>query len=167
MLIVNSVLGNVHHETSIKEKTEQAKLNVTLKKLFLTRSEMEKSRLQKTTEDGLELGLVFEPGKTLQTGDVLNANSDTIMIHQLPEKVLHVRVTEENNPTLLVQVGHIIGNRHRPISISDDGTIIFPIHNDGELDLFKELFHDIVDHLELQVSEEIFTSNKGMNSHEH
>jgi urease accessory protein len=89
------------------------------------------------------------------------------MIHQLPEKVLHVRVTEENNPTLLVQVGHIIGNRHRPISISDDGAIVFPIHNDGELDLFKELFHDIVDHLELRISEEIFTSNKGMNSHEH
>ena len=167
MLIVNSVLGNVHHEKTVKEKTEQAKSNGTLKKLFLTRSEMEKSRLQKTTEDGLELGFVFEPGKTLHTGDVLNANSDTIMIHQLPEKVLHVRVKEENNPTLLVQVGHIIGNRHRPISISDDGTIVFPIHIDGELDLFKELFHDIVDHLELQVSEEIFTSNKGMNSHEH
>ena len=146
MLIVNSVLGNAHHEKSVKEKIEQAKLNGTLKNLFLTRSEMEKSRLQKTTEDGLELGLVFEPGKTLQTGDVLNANSDTIMIHQLPEKVLHVRVTEENNPTLLVQVGHIIGNRHRPISISEDGNIVFPIHNDGELDLFKELFHDIVDH---------------------
>ena len=66
MLIVNSVLGNAHHEKSVKEKIEQAKLNGTLKKLFLTRSEMEKSRLQKTTEDGLELGLVFEPGKTLQ-----------------------------------------------------------------------------------------------------
>ena len=55
MLIVNSVLGYAHHEKSVKEKIEQAKLNGTLKKLFLTRSEMEKSRLQKTTEDGLEL----------------------------------------------------------------------------------------------------------------
>jgi len=34
MLIVNSVLGNVHHETSVKEKIEQAKLNGTLKELF-------------------------------------------------------------------------------------------------------------------------------------
>ena len=30
MLIVNSVLGNVHHETSVKEKIEQAKLVGTL-----------------------------------------------------------------------------------------------------------------------------------------
>ena len=27
MLIVNSVLGNAHHEKSVKEKIEQAKLN--------------------------------------------------------------------------------------------------------------------------------------------
>ena len=167
MLIVNSVLGNAHHEKSVKEKIEQAKLNGTLKKLFLTRSEMEKSRLQKTTEDGLELGLVFEPGKTLKTGDVLNANSDTIMIHQLPEKVLHVRILDHSDPTLPVQVGHIIGNRHRPISVTEDGCIVFPIHNDDEIDLFKQLFHDIIDHLELQVSEEIFISNEGMNAHEH
>ena len=30
MLIVNSVLGNVYHEISIKEKIEQAKLNEVL-----------------------------------------------------------------------------------------------------------------------------------------
>ena len=103
----------------------------------------------------------------MRDGDVLPTDSKFIMIHQLPEKVLRVRIIDHNDPTLLVQVGHIIGNRHRPISVTDDGSIVFPIHNDDEIDLFKQLFHDIIDHLELQVSEEIFISNEGMNAHEH
>ena len=128
---------------------------------------MEKSRLRKHTSDGLEIGLSLDPGTIMRDGDVLPTDSKFIMIPQLPEKVLRVRIIDHNDPTLLVQVGHIIGNRHRPISVTDDGSIVFPIHNDDEIDLFKQLFHDIIDHLELQVSEEIFISNEGMNAHEH
>ena len=167
MLILNSISGNVHHNDQIKEEIHQAEKQQKLERLFLSRTEMEKSRLRKHTSDGLEIGLSLDPGTIMRDGDVLPTDSKFIMIHQLPEKVLRVRIIDHNDPTLLVQVGHIIGNRHRPISVTDDGSIVFPIHNDDEIDLFKQLFHDIIDHLELQVSEEIFISNKGMNAHEH
>ena len=167
MLILNSISGNVHHNDQIKEEIHQAEKQQKLERLFLSRTEMEKSRLRKHTSDGLEIGLSLDPGTIMRDGDVLLNDSKFIMIHQLPEKVLRVRIIDHNDPTLLVQVGHIIGNRHRPISVTDDGSIVFPIHNDDEIDLFKQLFHDIIDHLELQVSEEIFISNEGMNAHEH
>jgi len=167
MLILNSISGNVHHNDQIKEEIHQAEKQQKLERLFLSRTEMEKSRLRKHTSDGLEIGLSLDPGTIMRDGDVLSNDSKFIMIHQLPEKVLRVKIIDHNDPTLLVQVGHIIGNRHRPISVTDDGSIVFPIHNDDEIDLFKQLFHDIIDHLELQVSEEIFISNEGMNAHEH
>ena len=167
MLILNSISGNVHHNDQIKEEIQQAEKQQKLERLFLSRTEMEKSRLRKHTSDGLEIGLSLDPGTIMRDGDVLPTDSKFIMIHQLPEKVLRVRIIDHNDPTLLVQVGHIIGNRHRPISVTDDGSIVFPIHNDDEIDLFKQLFHDIIDHLELQVSEEIFISNEGINAHEH
>lgn len=129
---------------------------------------MEKSRLRTVTEDGTEIGLSFEPGTVLHNGDVLEISSNFIVIHQLPEKIIRVRIIDhDSSPNLLVQLGHIIGNRHRPISISSDGSILFPIHDENEIELFEKLFSEILDHISLNVEDEVFVPNQGMNVHEH
>jgi len=168
MLVVNSVLGNAYHEAHLKLKMQTAKQNNTLKRLFLSRTEMEKSRLRTETEDGIEVGLSLEPGTVLHNGDVLEVNSNLILIHQLPEKVIRVNIPEnEQSANLLIQLGHIIGNRHRPISITSNGVVLFPIHDETEVELFKNLFHNIIHHITLNVEDEIFVPNQGMNVHEH
>ena len=168
MLVADTVLGNSYQGNHLHEKITFAKENNTLRRLFLSRTEMEKSRLRTKTEDGLEIGLSLEPGLVLQNGDVIEIDSHLIVVHQLPEKVIRVMIHEnEWSPNLLVQLGHIIGNRHRPLSITSDGCIMFPIHDETELELFEKLFSDIIDHLELIVEDEIFVPNKGMNVHEH
>ena len=168
MLVVDSILGNAYDGNNISEKIENAKENQTLKRLFLSRNQMEKSRLRTETEDGTEIGLSLEPGTVLQNGDVLEIDSNLIIIHQLPEKIIRVKINENNwSPNLLVQLGHIIGNRHRPISITSDGCIIFPIHDEDEVELFEQLFSDIIHQISLNVEDEIFVPNQGMNVHEH
>ena len=168
MLVADTVLGNSYQGNHLHEKITFAKENNTLRRLFLSRTEMEKSRLRTKTEDGLEIGLSLETGHVLQNGDVIEIDSHLIVVHQLPEKVIRVMIHEnEWSPNLLVQLGHIIGNRHRPLSITSDGCIMFPIHDETELELFEKLFSDIIDHLELIVEDEIFVPNKGMNVHEH
>ena len=168
MLVVNSILGNSYHGNNVKEKVDFAKKNNTLKRLFLSRTQMEKSHLRAETEDGLELGLSLEPGTILCNGYVLEVNSDLIVIHQLPEKVIRIMINEnEWSPNLLVQLGHIIGNRHRPLSLTSDGCIMFPIHDETEVELFEKLFSDIMHHLTLLVEDQIFVPNEGMNVHEH
>ena len=150
------------------DKIHTAKENNTLKRLFLTRTQMEKSHLRTETEDGLEIGLSLEPGTVLRNGDVLEINSNLIIIHQLPEKVIRVNIPENDwSPNLLIQLGHIIGNRHRPISITSNGSVLFPIHDETELELFQNLFHEIIHHITLNVEDEIFVPNEGMNVHEH
>ena len=168
MLLVNSILGNSYHGSSLNEKINFAKENNTLQRLFLSRTQMEKTHLRTETESGLEIGLSLEPGTVLHNGDVIEINSHLIVIHQLPEKVIRIMIHEnEWSPNLLVHLGHIIGNRHRPLSLTSDGCIMFPIHDETEVELFKKLFSDIINHLELVVEDEIFIPNKGMNAHEH
>jgi len=168
MLLIDSILGNAYDEKNLSQKIENAKQNQTLKRLFLSRSQMEKSRLRTETEDGTEIGLSLEPGTVLHNGDVLEINSNLIVIHQLPEKIIRVTINENKlSPNLLVQLGHIIGNRHRPISIGSDGCIMFPIHDEDEVELFEQLFFDIIHQISLNVEDEIFVANQGMNVHEH
>jgi len=168
LLVADTILGNSYQGSSLREKINFAKENNTLQRLFLSRTQMEKSHLRVETETGLEIGLSLEPGTVMHNGDVLEIDSHLIVVHQLPEKVIRVMIREnEWSPNLLVQLGHIIGNRHRPLSITSKGCIMFPIHDETEVELFKKLFSDIIVHLELIVEDEIFIPNKGMNVHEH
>ena len=168
MLVVDSILGNAYDQNNLSQKIENAKQNQTLKRLFLSRPQMEKSRLRAETEDGTEIGLALEPGTVLHNGDVLEINSNLIVIHQLPEKIIRVTINENHwSPNLLVNLGHIIGNRHRPISITSDGCIMFPIHDEDEVELFEQLFSEIIHEISLNVEDEIFVPNQGMNAHEH
>ena len=44
MLVINSILGNAYHGKHLDSKIHTAKENNTLKRLFLTRTQMEKSK---------------------------------------------------------------------------------------------------------------------------
>ena len=165
MLIVNSILGNIHNDNLLGNKVDDARQQGKLRHLLLSRTEMEKSRLRKKTEDGFDIGLVLEPGKKLHHGDVISQDSEIILIDQLPEKILTVKFIE-NDKKLFLLVGHIIGNRHRPISIKNE-TISFPIHDDSELELFGKLFHDVINKIDLSTQEEIFIPHESMDVHEH
>ena len=165
MLIVNTVLGNIYKDDQLAKKIEDSKEQGKFRRLLLSRIEMEKSRLRKKTEDGFDIGLALEPGKRLQHGDIILESSETILIEQLPEKILTVKF-KDNNPELLLLVGHIIGNRHRPVSINNE-TISFPIHDDSEMELFERLFHEVIDKIDLTVDEQRFIPHVGMDIHEH
>ena len=168
MLLINSILGNAYLDSNLKEKIENATQNRTIKQLSLSRSDMEKSRLRTKTDDGTEIGLSLEPGTTLQNGDVLEINSNLIITHQLPEKIISVKVIDDHHSSSIrVQLGHIIGNRHRPLSITSDGSVLFPIHDDNEVELFEKLFSEIIHHVSMTVEDKIFVPNQGMNVHEH
>jgi len=165
MLIINSVLGNIYKDRQLVKKIEDAKQQGKFGHLELSRTEMEKSRLRKKTADGLDVGFVLEPGTKLNHGDVISKSDEIILIEQLPEKTLTVKFMN-NDKNLFLLVGHIIGNRHRPISIKHE-TISFPIHDDSEMELFERLFHQVIDKIDLSIEEQRFIPRVGMDVHEH
>jgi len=165
MLIVNTVLGNIYKDDQLAKKIEDSKEQGKFRRLLLSRIEMEKSRLRKKTDDGFDIGFILEPGTKLQHGDVISESDETILIEQLPEKTLTVKF-KQNDKNLFLLVGHIIGNRHRPISIRNE-TISFPISDNSEMELFERLFHEVIHEIDLSIDEQRFIPHTSMDVHEH
>ena len=160
MLEVNFPLSNIFRE---QEKT---KLDKKYEKLKLSRMELEKKILRRTTDSGTDVGLRLNSGVKLQNGDIIESGDKLIIIEQLPEKIISIKLVKNKKPEVLVLLGHIIGNRHRPISITEN-EIKFPIQADSEKEVFSKLLANILDNLEITIKEELFSPHEGANVHEH
>ncbi len=167
MLLLNSIKGNIYQDTKLAKEFEN-ETDPNFKQLVLQRHELEKTRFRKTTTDGTDVGISLDDGKTLRHGDILELDKIKILIKQEPEQVIKIKISEPSSTNhTFVMLGHIIGNRHRPIQIDNDGCILFPIHRESEFELFKSLFHDILGKIELSIENKIFQPNKSMDVHEH
>ena len=158
MLTITFVSGNIFRDRKYESLEGY-------ERLLVSRSELEKTRMRKKTDRGTDVGLVLEPGKSLRHGDVLLSGEKTIVVEQIPEKILSVKL-KDNRHESLVLIGHIIGNRHRPVAIKD-GTVYFPVMADSEMGVFERLFSGIVDDIILTIKEEIFTPHRGADVHGH
>ena len=157
MININSILGSIFKETSL-ERTN-------FEKLTISRIDLEKRILRKKTDLGTDIGINLDSGIKLQHGDIIGNNETKIIVEQIPEKVISVKL-KENNENIAILLGHIIGNRHRPIAIKNK-MILFPIQEDSELEIFQRLFKEIIDHIELKIEEEIFLPHTSADVHEH
>jgi len=164
VLKITKISGNVFDD-ELKKRFETLDKQGKCERLQVSRQELEKTRLRKTTDKGTDVGLLFNGSTKLNHGDVLISEEKFILVEQLPEKVISIKI-KQNQTELLVLLGHIIGNRHRPIAI-DRQTIRFPIQADSELGLFKNLFAEFLEYLEIKVEERVFVPRKGMDVHEH
>jgi len=155
-----SIVGNIFTENGsqiLKEKV--------FEKLQISRNDLEKNRLRKTTDKGTDVSIILEHGSKLQHGDILSHGESFIVVYQTPEKVITVK-TKEDSFELMVLLGHIIGNRHRPISL-ESGTVTFPIQAESELEIFQRLFTSIIGKIEMSIEEKIYMPDQRMNVHEH
>lgn len=160
MLSSVSIVGNIFTESGLhilKEKT--------FDKLQISRNDLEKNRLRRTTDKGTDVSIILERGSRLQHGDILNHGESFIVVYQTPEKVITVKIKDDSFE-LAVLLGHIIGNRHRPISL-EDKTVTFPIQSESELEIFQRLFAPIIGKIEISIEEKIYTPDQRMNVHEH
>ena len=141
----------------------------------MTRAELEKSRIRKTTEGGADIAVSLPAGTVLRDGDILDAGGGgRILVEQAPEKVATARPAAGGGggggggSAAAFLVGHIVGNRHRPISVSADGSSIsFPLQADSEAEVFRSLFGRIDGGVDLRVSEEVFRPHGGADVHGH
>ena len=161
MLEVNSPIGNIFLDEEFNELKSG-----NFEKLKISRMELEKKILRRKTDRGTDVGLNLEPGIKLRHGDVIKNGDMKIVVEQLPEKIITVRLKNKNMTDVMVLLGHIIGNRHRPISIKSN-EISFPIQADSEKDVFTKLFQNIINHIEITIEEKIFFPHSGADIHEH
>ena len=156
MIILTSVSGNIWHDTDMKDAT--------LERIHVSRMEMGKKRVRKTTDRGTDVGILLEGAATLRHGDIVTDGRHRMVIEQLPEKVVSVRLEPPYGMDLPVMLGHTLGNRHRPVSIRDD-IVSFPIQSDSELEVFERLFACIPGRVELSIREMIFQPQGDASDH--
>ncbi len=161
MLKVNSPVGNIFHDKEFGDLK-----NENFEKLKISRIELEKRILRRKTDRGTDVGLNLDPGVKLRNGDIIKNGDAKIVVEQLPEKVITVKLKNKKMADVMVLLGHIIGNRHRPISIQGD-EISFPIQADSEKEVFTKLFQSIINHIDITVKEQIFYPQLGADVHEH
>ena len=161
MIEINSPIGNIFFDEKFYELKK-----MDFERLKISRSELEKKILRRKTDRGTDVGLKLDPGVRLRHGDIIKNKDMIIVIEQMPEKVISVRLKTNNMTNVMVLLGHMIGNRHRPISIQE-GEVLFPIQADSEKDVFTKLFQSILSHIEITVKEQIFFPHSGADVHEH
>ena len=161
MLEVNSPIGNIFLDEGFDDLKSGD-----FEKLKISRMELEKRILRRKTDRGTDVGLNLEPGIKLRHGDVIKNGDTRIVVEQLPEKIIIVKLKNKKMTDVMVLLGHIIGNRHRPIAIKND-EISFPIQADSEMEVFTKLFQSIINHIEMTTEERIFSPHSGADVHEH
>ena len=157
MLNINSILGNIFKDTNLEYES--------FEKLIISRIDLEKRILRKKTNLGTDVGINLNSSTKLQHGDIIGNHETKIIVEQMPEKIISVKL-KENDEKIAILLGHIIGNRHRPIAIKDK-MILFPIQEDSELEIFERLLKEIIEHIELKIKEEIFLPHTSADVHEH
>lgn len=157
MININSILGNIFKENNFE--------NNNLEKLKISRVDLEKRILRKKTNLGTDIGINLDSNTKLKHGDIIGNNEIKIIVEQMAEKVISVKI-KQNNEKMGILLGHIIGNRHRPIEIKEK-IIVFPIQEDSELEIFERLFKEIINHIELKIEKAIFLPHTSADVHEH
>jgi len=157
MININSIFGNILKDSNLEKKN--------FEKLKISRIDLEKRILRTKTDLGTDIGINLDSGIKLQNGDIIGNDEIKIIVEQIPEKVISVTL-KENNENIAILLGHIIGNRHRPIAIKEK-VILFPIQEDSELEIFQRLFKEIINHIELKIVKEVFLPHTSADVHEH
>lgn len=164
--IYTKIIGNVFDDDGDGKKyDETAKYDT----IHISRTDMPKRRQLVTSKSGTKIGISLTQGRALQHGDILqNEKNCLVIVKQVPEKVIMLRLTRRDNYLTPMLVGHVIGNMHRPIAIkSDEKMLLFPIQDDAELEMFENKFANVSDDIKMIISQEIFIPHRGADTHGH
>jgi urease accessory protein len=175
MLTIDHIVGNIYNDDKLRTTRRDFALKQQDETFLITRTESQRQRMRKVSNKGTDIALNFQSGNQhLRHGDVLLLNDNQIVVVEIePENVLQVEILKEtltDSPESLiqipVQIGHTIGNLHRPIML-DGSRIYFPIQAESEIEMFGKLFHPFHHHLEIQSKKIVFQPSETMNVHEH
>lgn len=134
-------------------------------RLVMTRADLAKRILRRTTDCGTDVGLRLDPGAVLRHGDIVEGGGVRILIQQAPELVASVR-PGGGDPAGMILIGHVIGNRHRPVAV-EGGTVFFPIQAESEAGVFSELFAGAGVRAEVGTEVRVFVPHGGADVHGH
>jgi|ERR1044071_9753004 len=171
MIHINKILGNIHSDSYLQEKYQDMKKKDKVEKIELNRLEADRIRIRKVSDKGTDLALTLNPGSHIHDGDVILVAEETMVIAKRESE--NVAIISINNDIsaeqildMAIKLGHIIGNMHRPIRVINN-KVYFPIQSDSEIELFKRLFYNLGQDIDIKTENIVFEPDLGYDIHGH
>lgn len=138
--------------------------NNKVEKIQVSRHEADRARLRKLSDKGTELALNMIPGSRINDGDIFLITGEKMVIAKREsENVIIISLNDISTKQILataIKLGHIIGNMHRPIKVTEN-KVFFPIQSDSEIELFKKLFYNLRQNIDISNKNIIFEPDVG------
>jgi urease accessory protein len=171
MIHINKILGNIHSDSDLQEKYQYMMKKNRVEKIQVSRLEAERIRIRKVSDKGTDLALTLNPGSHICDGDiVLLAEERMVIARRESENVAIISINNDISAEQIldtaIKLGHIIGNMHRPIRVINN-KVYFPIQSDSEIELFKKLFYNLRQDIDIKTENIIFEPDLGYEIHEH
>jgi urease accessory protein len=171
MIHINKIVGNINSDKDLQEKYQTMTENDNVEKIQVSRLEADRTRIRKLSNKGTDLALTMEPGSHINDGDVLLLTEEKMVIaRRESENVIIISLSSDISTQQIletaIKLGHIIGNMHRPIKVTNN-KVYFPIQSDSEIELFKRLFHNLTQNIDITDGNIIFEPDQGYDIHGH
>src|SRR5579884_966332 len=170
LITVSSIVGNIRGDPRLAEVYHRMAGKNMAESITISRSESQRSRMRKRSDKGTDIAFTLDQGVHIRHRDVVMLTENKIVVIDIePEDVAMIEVKENSKDyilNLVIRIGHIIGNLHRPIKI-EENRIFFPIQADTEIDMLRNLLHPIADHVEIKKTSMIFEPEEEMKVHAH
>jgi urease accessory protein len=171
MIHITKIFGNIHSDSDLHEKYQDMAKKDKLEKIQVSRLEADRIRIRKVSDKGTDLAVTLNPGSHISDGDVFLLTEDRMVIAKREsENVVIVSlnngISAEQIFNTAIKLGHIIGNMHRPIRVINN-KIYFPIQSDSEIELFKKLFHNLGQSIDIKTDNIVFEPDIGHDIHGH
>ena len=158
-------------DSDLGKKYQTMLKNDKVEKIQVSRLEADRTRMRKLSNKGTDLALSIEPGSHINDGDIVLLTEEKMIITKRESE--NVVILSLNNDLsaqeileTAIKLGHIIGNMHRPIKVTNN-KVYFPIQSDSEIELFKKLFHNLKQNIDIKNENIIFEPDQGYDIHGH
>lgn len=171
MIHINKILGNIHSDSYLQEKYQDMKKKDKVEKIELNRLEADRIRIRKISDKGTDLALTLNPGSRIHDGDVILVAEETMVIAKRESENVAIisfdnDISAEQILDTAIKLGHIIGNMHRPIRVINN-KVYFPMQSDSEIELFKRLFYNLGQDIDIKTENIVFEPDIGYDIHGH
>jgi urease accessory protein len=171
MIHIDKIIGNINSDDNLKDMYHNMLRCDQVEKIQMTRLECERARIRKVTDKGTDLALTMSHDSRIKDGDIaLLTDEKMVIIERVSENVaaisLNGNISTDQLFETAIKLGHIIGNMHRPIKITD-GKIYFPIQSLSEIQLFEKLLSNLRHNVDIKSENIIFEPERGHDIHEH
>ena len=127
IVLAKTYLGNISDCDELARRVAQAEADGSCLKVTVEQGDRAKGRILTQTDAGQKVGITKGRDWLLRDGDVLIGEGDRLILVSIESQTL-IALTfasnANNDPAALVQLGHILGNRHWPVAAKDGALYI-------------------------------------------